>query len=91
MQVTVTEITAAFLALLNKTRTREDVSTWASTVRAADDAEGNEYVPRSAEKAIWDALEFFMGFDMKNSPASYLYSETDLEKYWKENKARLTV
>jgi hypothetical protein len=91
MRVTTNEIIDIFHGLMNNTRTREDASNWASAVRVADDAEGNEYVPRSAEKAIWDALEFLMGFDMKDSPNSYLYSQTDLEKYWTENNGKLTT
>lgn len=91
MRITTDEVIAAFQDLLNNTRTREDASNWASNVREADDTEGNEYIPRSAEKAIWDALEFLMGFDIKLSPNSYLYSQADLEKYWGENKGRLTT
>jgi hypothetical protein len=89
MRVSSEEVAAAFRDLLSGARSREDVADWASKVRAADDTEGLQCEPPSAEAAVWDALEFLMGADLRDGPASYLHNEQDFEEYWSTKKTVL--
>jgi hypothetical protein len=89
MRVSNEEVVTAFRDLMTGVRSREDIATWASRVRKADDAEGIEYVPPSAESAIWDALEFLMGVDLKDGPDSYLHNHQDFLDYWTAKKEYL--
>jgi hypothetical protein len=89
MRVSTEDVTAAFLDLLSGARSREDVANWAHRVRVADDAEGIRYDPPAAESAIWDALEFLIGVDLKDGPDSYLHNQQDFEEYWSSKKGDL--
>ncbi len=89
MRISAGEVTSAFRDLMTGARSREEIAAWAAQVRAADDDEGIEYVPPKAETAIWDALEFLMGVDLKDGPTSYLHNESDFEQYWVANKKEL--
>jgi len=89
MRVSAREVATAFRDLMTGARPREEVASWAARVRAADDAGGLEYVPPTAEAAIWDALEFLMGVDLKDGPNSYLHNEQDFIEYWSTKKREL--
>ena len=89
MRVSNMEVASAFRDLMNGSRSREDVASWASRVRAADDADGIEYFPPSAESAIWAALEFLMGVDLRDGPQSYLHTEQDFEEFWVKKEGEL--
>lgn len=89
MRVSTDQVAAAFRDLLTGFRSREDVAGWASSVRAADDTEGIQYEPPTAESAIWQALEFLMGVDIKDGPDSYLHNHEDFEKYWSSKRGDL--
>jgi len=89
MQVSSNDVVAAFEDLLSGPRSREQLADWASHARMSDDAEGILYEPPSAASAIWDALEFLMGVDLKDDPDSYLHSQRDFEEYWSRRKGDL--
>lgn len=89
MRVSIEDVDSAFRDLLTGVRSREDVAGFASRVRAADDEEGIQYDPPAAESAIWHALEFLMGVDIKDGPDSYLHNHQDFEKYWVSKKGDL--
>lgn len=94
MQVTITkaEIATAFDDLLTGRRRREEIADWASSVRAADDdGRGLEYVPARAERAIWEALEFLMGVDLRDAPETYLHNQQDVESTWMVLRERLEI
>jgi hypothetical protein len=86
MRVSNQDITDAFEDLLSGARTREEIAKWALSVRSADDAEGIEYHPSTAESAIWNALEFLTGIDLKEGLGVYLHTERDFEEYWLSKK-----
>ena len=89
MRVSSADIVKAFQDLLAELRTREDIASWASLVRASDDAERLIYSPPAAQAAIWEALEFLMGVDLKDAPDSYLHNREDFEEYWANAKGSL--
>lgn len=89
MRVTAQDIAIAFRDLRDGVRSREDVAQWASAVRAADDAEGIQYEPPAAGPAIWDALEFLIGVDLKDAPDSYLHGQKDFDEYWSSKAEHL--
>jgi hypothetical protein len=86
VQISTSEVSAAFRELINGTRSREEVASWASRIRDADDTEGLQYVPPSAEVVLWDALEFLIGVDLKDGPDSYLHNLQDIAEYWSSRR-----
>ena len=90
MRVSTDDVATAFRDLIGGARTREEIASWASRLRAADDGEGIEYAPESAEVLIWEALEFLMGVDMKDGPDSYLHNTDDFVTYWATRRDALT-
>ncbi len=86
MRVSSQDVRDMFSDLLSRNRSREDIAAWASSIRSADDAEGIEYDPPSDGTAIWDALEFLVGVDLKDGPESFLHNCEDFERYWDANK-----
>jgi hypothetical protein len=89
MRVSTSDVVRAFRALLDGSQSREEIADWAAGVRAADDSGGLEYAPPTAEEAIWRALEFLMGVDLKDGPSSYLHTEEDFQLYWSQNSSDL--
>ncbi len=89
MQVSATDIAAAFQDLISECRSRETIAAWASKIRASDDVEGTTFEPSTSQRAIWAALEFLMGVDLKDGPHTYLHNRADLEEYWHRAKGEL--
>ena len=77
MKVSVDDVAARFSSLLEGKRTREEVADWALAVRRADDGGLLNYLPPSAEQAIWQALEYLEGADLKDGPDTYLHNDED--------------
>jgi len=91
MRVTRDEVVTAFEDLLCGARSRENVADWASRLMrgAGDDVGGLQYEPLSAEAAIWSALVYLSGVDLKDGPTSYLHTLQDFEMYWSSKKLDL--
>ena len=86
MKVSTDDVATAFQDLIAGARSREDIASWASSVRAADDAEGIEFDPPRAQDFIWNALEYLMGADLRDGPDSYLHNREDFEAFWLSKK-----
>lgn len=91
MEVSTLEIRRVFNDLLNERRTREEVASWASALRRAEDTGSLRYVPSNAEAEIWKALEFLMGIDLKESPNTYLHELGQVRAYWEEHSKAFGV
>ncbi|AME06923.1 DNA-binding protein [Bacillus siamensis] len=60
--------------ILNGQAEREEVSDWASEYVAADD-------PAVEDETVWEMLIYLSGFDLKDTPDSYLHTIEEL-RYW---------
>jgi len=89
MRVSVEEIAAAFSDLISGARPREAIASWATAICTADDRGTLKYSPPHAEAAIWDALTYLMGVDLRSGPDTYLHSRADFEEYWAINRSAL--
>ena len=74
MTVTKAEISAMFDALLDGTRSREEIARWAQERRRADDQRMLVYEPTAAESQIWEGILYLIGVDTEVAPGSYLFS-----------------
>lgn len=65
--------------ILNGQAEREEVSDWASEYVAADD-------PAVEDETVWEMLIYLSGFDLKDSPDSYLHTIEELRDWVQEYK-----
>jgi hypothetical protein len=77
------EIEATFHDLISGKRSREDVAKWASLARETDDIGELRIEPPGKRDAIWDALLYLTGVDLRKSPNDYLHSNEDFVDYCK--------
>ncbi|EIF15266.1 MULTISPECIES: hypothetical protein [Bacillus] len=72
--------------ILNGQAAREEVSDWACEYVAADD-------PAVEDETVWEMLVYLSGFDLKDSPDSYLHKLEELrdwmQKYMKMHEERV--
>lgn len=60
--------------ILNDQAAREEVSDWACEYVAADD-------PAVEDETVWEMLVYLSGFDLKDSPDSYLHTIEELKDW----------
>ena len=77
MTVTLREISRIFNALIEHTRTREEIAQWAHDVQKAEDARQLELEPKSEATRIWKAITYLSGVDLKSSASEYLHDIDD--------------
>ncbi|WP_342007226.1 DNA-binding protein [Bacillus sp. YBsi01] len=72
--------------ILNGQAEREEVADWASEYVAADD-------PAVEDETVWEMLIYLSGFDLKDSPDSYLHTIEELrdwvQEYMKTHEERV--
>jgi hypothetical protein len=81
VKISTKDVEVAFDDLLSERRSREEIAAWVMSIRAKDDRGELQYDPPSAQSAIWRALEYLGGVDLKDAPDSYLHSEEDFWKF----------
>ncbi len=79
--VTRQELSSAFDDLVSGTRTREDVSSWATELRVAHDEDRLAFDPANAQPMLWRAILYLTGVDLRTSPSEYLHVPADFEKF----------
>lgn len=82
MKIGTRDIEQALVDILSGARSREDVASWASSMRKLEDCRGLQYDPKPAEGLIWESLEFLIGIDLKDSPDTYLHNLDDVRDFW---------
>ena len=68
MTVTLTEVRAAFDALIAGTQSREEIARWAELRRTADDRRDLTYSPPKEEQRIFAGLLYLIGVDTEVAP-----------------------
>ena len=84
MRVTRNDIAKQFDALIEGTRSREDIEKWAEARIHAQDLGELVYEPPTAEDQLWRAIQYLLGVALKASPSGYLHSVTDFEAFRRE-------
>ena len=79
MRVTRNDISKQFDALIDGTRTREDVEKWAEACMHSADLGELAYEPVSAEEQLWHATTYLLGAGLKTSASDYLHDLQDVE------------
>ncbi|WP_155893853.1 hypothetical protein [Cystobacter fuscus] len=77
MIVHLSDIQRAFDELIAGTRSREDLSSWARTLRISDDEGQLLFEPAAMQDLIWRSILYLEGVDLKDSPNSYLHVPED--------------
>jgi hypothetical protein len=78
------EIRNAFDELLSETKTREELSHWASSLMKLQDDDLLVYEPVTDEDRIWNALVYLSGVDLKTDKATYTHAPEDFAAFVKE-------
>ena len=81
MKVSLLEVINILNELIEGKLSGEDASGWARKRHVAEDAGKLEYEPASKERAIWDAILYFEGVDLKDGPNSCLHEVDDFREY----------
>src|SRR5690348_8775787 len=81
MQISISDITRAIEDLISRSKDREAIASWASSVRNHEDQDNLDYFPAAAVEEIWGALEFLMGVDLLVEPGAYLHNHEDIEAF----------
>jgi hypothetical protein len=81
MEISLLEIRVLFDKLIAQQLTREEIANSARKLREAEDEQALVYVPKSDENAIWEAILFLEGVDLKDSPETYLHNVEDFKHY----------
>lgn len=76
MTITLADIREKFDELIRGTQTREFISAYAENAMAADD-NGELDIEKENASKIWEALTYLNGVDLKDTPSTYLHSESD--------------
>ncbi|MDN3505825.1 MAG: hypothetical protein P0S96_01180 [Simkaniaceae bacterium] len=79
------EVRDAFDNLINKSRSREEISSWAENLQLAEDNNDLEYYPKMEGDKIWDALDYLNGVDLRDLDGSYLHSQKSFIDYKTRN------
>lgn len=90
MQVSAEQVATAFADLISGARSREAIAAWAKGY-LTDDPDEVSYLPPSKEEALWDALTYLVGVDLKTSPSQYLHTVADFEEEWAVRRARIDI
>lgn len=69
-------------------RSREEVTQWALALMRLQDEGALVYAPPQAEEAIWHAIEFLLGADLKESADEYFHELEEFEEYLLANRSR---
>ena len=81
MTITRSDISAAFDDLSSGARTRESIAVWASSLLKADDDGSLVLQPASDRSALWEAVKYLVGVDLRHTPQEYLHSLDDFRAF----------
>jgi hypothetical protein len=71
------DVQRAFDELISETRSREEISAWARSLRLEDDKGQLSFEPAEMSDRIWRSLIYLEGVDLKDSPTTYLHVPED--------------
>lgn len=78
MKVSIHDVDHLFEQLQTGEVSREFASSWAYRAMQAMDDRAIVFEPADLEDQLWDAIDFLLGFDLQDSPSSYLHGTVDL-------------
>lgn len=73
MVVHLSDVQRAFDELISETRSREEISDWARSLRIEDDNGMLSFEPAEMRDRLWRSITYLEGVDMKDSPTTYLH------------------
>jgi hypothetical protein len=71
------DLSRAFDDLVSGARSRESLSSWAATLRLAEEDGRLRFDPPGAEDRLREAIDYLEGVDLKDSPSTYLHVTED--------------
>lgn len=84
MKIDLQTVRQMFEDVLSGRISREEADVWAYSFVKEDEAENLIYVPDSDRERIFAGIMYLYGVDLKDSPNSYLHSESDIRKAMEE-------
>jgi hypothetical protein len=72
------EVADIFRALIERQKTPEEVSNWATEFIIYDDP---QIYPEVNDSVVWEALKALAGADLPSTDRKYLYEATDFEEW----------
>jgi hypothetical protein len=84
VKVSRSDIANQFDALIDGSRSREDVEKWAEARMRAQDLGELVYQPAAEAAQLWRAIEYLLGVGLKTSSSDYLHSVEDFEAFRRE-------
>jgi hypothetical protein len=87
MVVHLSDVQRAFDELIAGSRSREEISDWARSLRIEDDTSRLSFEPAAMRDRIWSSIIYLEGVDLKDDPSTYLHVPEDFMEF----RSRLEV
>jgi hypothetical protein len=81
MVIHLADVQRAFDELIARTRSREEISDWARSLRLENDKGQLVFEPGAMRDRIWHSITYLEGVDLKDSPTTYLHVPEDFLEF----------